>query len=299
LAVLLVTSTAVFPASSAVEGAQSEFLCLFASGVASGSERLRLPPQIRPQPTHPVRQRITWHPEVNCDVGVVPAVYDPALQQPAVVVGQIPEEGAKPIRGIMHRGDLGGHVASVSVVRADRRSPGRWPPVLLSPPDPSRSPKYPGIRPSPRERPGNTKTGHLLGRSHFPDRGWGIPWTPVWLGVGIYRRGMWIYLLSLLRPRGQRRCGRRCAVGHRARGVGRVGVAGEHCARDGLGDAHDHLVARADGSEAARSRRNRRTAVRGRREAPEGRRTASQGCRGLAIGIASVIATIDLIPSDS
>ena len=36
----------------------------------SGSERLRLPPQIRPQPTHPVRQNTAWHTEVNGDVGV-------------------------------------------------------------------------------------------------------------------------------------------------------------------------------------------------------------------------------------
>jgi hypothetical protein len=35
-----------------------------------GSERLRLPPQIRPQPTHPVRQNTAWHTEVNGDVGV-------------------------------------------------------------------------------------------------------------------------------------------------------------------------------------------------------------------------------------
>ena len=58
---------------------------------------------------HPVRQNIAWHPEMGGDVGVTAAVYDPALQQPAVVRGQVPEEGAKPIRGIVHQGDLGDH----------------------------------------------------------------------------------------------------------------------------------------------------------------------------------------------
>ena len=52
-------ATAVFPASAAVEGAQSQRPGLFASGEASGSERTRLPPQIRSRPTHPVRQNIT------------------------------------------------------------------------------------------------------------------------------------------------------------------------------------------------------------------------------------------------
>ena len=44
-----------------------------------------------------------------------PAVYNPALQQPAVVVGEIPEEGAKPIRCSLHWGDLGrdGHQIAV------------------------------------------------------------------------------------------------------------------------------------------------------------------------------------------
>jgi hypothetical protein len=70
LAVLVATSTAVLPATSAVEGGQPERPCLVASGEASGSECLRRPPQIRPQPTHPVRQNTAWHTEVNGDVGV-------------------------------------------------------------------------------------------------------------------------------------------------------------------------------------------------------------------------------------
>ena len=97
LAVLVVTSTAVFPPRSPVEPVQSQRPCPFASGEASGSGRLRLPPQIRPQPTHPVRQSIARHSEVNGDVGVVPAVYDPALQEAAVVWGQIQEEGAEAV----------------------------------------------------------------------------------------------------------------------------------------------------------------------------------------------------------
>jgi hypothetical protein len=82
----------------------------------SGSECLRRPPQIRPQPTHPVRQNTAWHTEVNGDVGVMPAVYYQALQQPAVVCPQIPEEGAESVttRG-SHWGDLG-HVIGISVV---------------------------------------------------------------------------------------------------------------------------------------------------------------------------------------
>jgi hypothetical protein len=93
-ALLVVAATAAFPASSGVEEGRPERSCLFASGEASGFERLRLPPQIRPQPTHPVHQNIVWHPEVNGDIGVLPVLYDPAVQQLAVVVGQIPEEDA-------------------------------------------------------------------------------------------------------------------------------------------------------------------------------------------------------------
>jgi hypothetical protein len=115
----------------------------------------------------------------------------------------------------MHQGNLG-HVIG-SNRRPDRRSPGRrWPlvfPVLLFTSHVFRPPTYLGIRPRPTERPGNTTTGHLPARGRVPGR-MGIPWTMVWQGVGIYRRGIWDYLLSLLRPRGQRRCGRRCATRH-------------------------------------------------------------------------------------
>src|ERR1019366_6023054 len=87
---------------SAVEGARSE--------------RLRLPPQLHPQPTHPVGQNTTWHREVCGDIGVTPAVHNPVLQQPAVVRAQIPEEGAKVVTSYgLHWADLG-HVTGVSVV---------------------------------------------------------------------------------------------------------------------------------------------------------------------------------------
>ena len=79
MAVLVVISTAVLPAGSAVEARQSERPCPFASREASGFEHLRLPPQICPQPTHLVHQNIAWYPEVSGDVAVLPAVYDPAL----------------------------------------------------------------------------------------------------------------------------------------------------------------------------------------------------------------------------
>lgn len=78
-AVLVASSTAVLPATSAVEGGQPERPCLVASGEASGSEGLGLPPQIRPQPTHPVRQNTAWHTELNGDVAVLPAVNNSAL----------------------------------------------------------------------------------------------------------------------------------------------------------------------------------------------------------------------------
>ena len=59
---------------------------------------------------HPVRQNIAWHPEMNSDVGVTPAVYDPALQQDEVVCPQIPEEGAESVTSDgLHWGDLVDH----------------------------------------------------------------------------------------------------------------------------------------------------------------------------------------------
>jgi hypothetical protein len=79
LAVLVATSTAVLPTGSAVEARQSERPCPFASREASGSERLRLPPQIGPQPTHPVHQNAARHREVCGDVDVTPAVYNPVV----------------------------------------------------------------------------------------------------------------------------------------------------------------------------------------------------------------------------
>jgi hypothetical protein len=101
-AVLVVASTAVFPASSTVEGAQSQRPCPFASGEASGSECLRPPPQIRSRPTHPVRQNTAWHPQVNGGVAVPPAIYYPALQQRAVIWGQISARRLHPTR--LHHG---------------------------------------------------------------------------------------------------------------------------------------------------------------------------------------------------
>src|ERR1035437_7750368 len=78
-AVLVASSTAVFPATAAVQGAQSDRPCLFASDEASDTERLRRSPQIRPQPTHPAHQDTAWHREVNGDIAVAPAVYNPAV----------------------------------------------------------------------------------------------------------------------------------------------------------------------------------------------------------------------------
>src|ERR1035437_7591794 len=154
--------------AAAIQARQSERPCLFASGEASDSERLRLPPQIRPQPTHPVCQNIVWHPEVNGDVAVVPAVYNPALQQRAVVCAQIPEEVAKSVTSHgLHWGDLGRHHDQHLGRPPNRRSPGRCGPlvllVLLFPSSLVRPSKYLEPYPRPRERLGNTKTGRLLG----------------------------------------------------------------------------------------------------------------------------------------
>ena len=49
--------------------------------------RLRLAPQIAAQPTHPVRQYITGQSEMCGDLSIVPAIYNPALQDRAVVWG--------------------------------------------------------------------------------------------------------------------------------------------------------------------------------------------------------------------
>jgi hypothetical protein len=67
---------------------------------------------------------MTWHPEVNGDVGVTPAVYDPALQQPPVVCGHIPEEGAKSVTSHgLHRGDLATTAAQCLGRLPGRRGP--------------------------------------------------------------------------------------------------------------------------------------------------------------------------------
>jgi hypothetical protein len=87
----------LLPATSTVEGAKADRACLFASGEASGSERLCLPPKVGPQPMHPVRQNIARHREVDGDLAVVPAVYNLAIQQRAVICPQIPEEGTKSV----------------------------------------------------------------------------------------------------------------------------------------------------------------------------------------------------------
>jgi hypothetical protein len=154
---------------------------------------------------HPVHQNISGHSEVCGDIGVSPAVYDSVLQQPAVVVSQIQEEGAKSIRCSLHSGDLGGQDDTVSRSSTGPPCPLVLP-VLLFVSSRFRPPTYPGIRPSPRERPGNARTGYLLDHGARFRGGWGIPWTPVWLGVGIIGRrspeGMWDYLLSLLRREG-------------------------------------------------------------------------------------------------
>jgi hypothetical protein len=98
LASAALVATAVFPPRSAVKAIQSERPCLFASGEASVSQHLRRPPQIRPQPTHPVRQNAAWHPQVNGGVAVTPAVYNPAVQQRAVIWGQISARRLHPTR---------------------------------------------------------------------------------------------------------------------------------------------------------------------------------------------------------
>ena len=46
-------------------------------------------------------------------------------------------------------------------------------------------PTYLEIRPSPRKRPGNTRTGYFLTRRRLPGR-MGIPWTPVRQGWGLW-----------------------------------------------------------------------------------------------------------------
>jgi hypothetical protein len=121
---------------------------------------------------HPVRQNISGHSEVCGDIVVSPAVYNPALQEATVVISQIQEEGAKPIRCSMHSADLGrdGHQIAV---------PPGCPPVLLFVSSRFRPPTYLGIHSSPTEGPGNTKAGRRLGRRPLPGRV-GVTWATVW-----------------------------------------------------------------------------------------------------------------------
>ena len=159
----------------------------------SGSERLRLPPQIRSHPTHLVRQSIAWHREVDGDVAVMPAVYDPALQQPAVIWVQFPEKGAKSVTSHgLHWGDLG-HLTGFSVVHVIaglRVTHGPLVfPVLLFPSDRFWPPTYRELRPRPREGLGNTRTGRLLGHRGAFRGGMGIPGNPARPGWGLSARG--------------------------------------------------------------------------------------------------------------
>jgi hypothetical protein len=78
---------------------------MFGALLPSGSDRLRLSPQVSPQQTHPVRQNITWHREVHGDIAVTPAVYKSAVHQRAVIWGQISARRLHPTR--LHHGRRG------------------------------------------------------------------------------------------------------------------------------------------------------------------------------------------------
>ena len=60
-------------------------------------KRLR-PPQVGPYLVHTAFQDITGHTEASGNIAILPAVYDPALQQDAVVCGQVPEKGTESFR---------------------------------------------------------------------------------------------------------------------------------------------------------------------------------------------------------
>jgi hypothetical protein len=62
-------------------------------------------------------------------------------------------------------------------------------PVLLFVSSRFRPPKYLGIPPRPRESPGSTRTGRLLGLSHPPDRGWVVPRVSSERGWGLSAPG--------------------------------------------------------------------------------------------------------------
>ena len=83
----------------------------------------------------------------------------------------------------------------------------------------------------------------------------------------------------------------RHTLGHGTRGVGRRRRGDHEHRRARLARHALALLPRADGGEAARPRRNRRTPARSRREAPEGSRAATALCDGLSIASCSVIAS--------
>src|ERR1019366_4114197 len=140
------------------------------------------------QPTRPVHQSSPWHPGVYGDVGITPAVNNPAFQQDAVICGQVPEEGAKSVRGSLHWGDLG----------RDGDTPGQagFPGTsLLSSPLPA--PDIPGNTSKPKGAPRKYQDWAIFLRGGRAPGRMGIPWNPGWPGVGIiaawFAAGMWIY----------------------------------------------------------------------------------------------------------
>ena len=117
----------------------------------------------------------------------------------------------------------------------------------------------------------------------------GIFGNPLWPGVGIigawFAAGMWIY--SRTRLLGARKSS---YAGHGTRRIGR-GRRGDHEHRWTRIAGHAFAVLpRADGGQAARPRRNRRTPEGGRQEARGENRGAAAGCSGLPIDVGSVIA---------
>ena len=72
--------------------------------------------------------------------------------------------------------------------------------------EPVPAPTYRELRPSPRERPGSTRAGHLLARRRIL-RGWGFQGVLSGSGVGIMAvelaRGMWTRAATKIAPRDQ------------------------------------------------------------------------------------------------
>ena len=121
----------------------------------------------------------------------MPAVYDPAFQQDAVVNSQIPEEGAKPITShSSHCGDLGDHETGVSVrlVAGGRAAFAAGVPGsslrLQTCCGPRHTWEYIQAQGRAQEMP---RRGIFLAAVPLPG-GMGIPWTPVWQGGRDYRR---------------------------------------------------------------------------------------------------------------